>query len=146
MTALADLELYLTLWLHRMLVTTAAASSSVQGYLVLSRNSSQRGFKEAPYRSSALNSTSKKRMAAAGVLSGHTPHTSKRGALQAEEEAGKQMPDLLKDGCVKTPALTGWPRTATPCEGGKEHAMSSLLLLYAAAMLLSCMCLSVEGR
>lgn len=44
-------------------------------------------------------------MAEAGVLNGHAHHSSKRGALQAEAAAGKQMPELLKDACMKTSSV-----------------------------------------
>jgi hypothetical protein len=88
-TALADPELYLTLWLHRMLVTTAAASSSVQGYLVLSRNSSQRVQGSSIQELSIEQHTSKKRMAAAGVLSGHTAHQQAVRCRQRKRLASK---------------------------------------------------------
>ena len=62
-------------------------------------------IKEAPYKSAASNSMDKKRMAEAGVLNGHAHHSSKKGALQAEAAAGKQMPELLKDACMKTSSV-----------------------------------------
>jgi len=61
-TALADPGLCSTLCLHRVLVTAAAARSPVQGYLFRPMDSSQRGFKQAPFRSSAVNSSYRKRM------------------------------------------------------------------------------------
>ena len=79
----------------------------------------------------------KKRTAAAGVPSGHTSHSSKLGALQAEDDAGKQVPDLLEDACLKSPAvhlgtLSG-QGPPYPCGVGQEHVMGP------------CMGLSVEG-
>ena len=104
-TALAETVLSPTLWLHCLLVTASKAGAPVQEHLFRPMTPSQLGFKEAPYKSSALNSMYKKRMADAGVVNGHTPHSSKRGALQAEAAAGKQMPDLLKDACMVSPVV-----------------------------------------
>jgi len=66
-------------------------------------------FKEKPYSSAALNSAYKKAMREAGVYSGHTPHSTKRGSLQAEKAAGKEVPELLQDACMhnQQPAMTG---------------------------------------